>query len=200
MKKLVVIVLAVVVLVAGGLGGFAYAQGNGHEPMKGQKLIGTGGLGMFSDPEDDYQWINRAIFELVNPDCVAEITIERVFIIRDDGEVIYEGPGFDYDPGTGDRIDWDETMEPHEIRVILLWYYMRDEYGNWLTEDQAYQLTPHSYTVEVFWDGKKKGLPLLGWAYGNTFGYQRIDGEKQWSYSQEGNQMVNMKQKLKPKD
>ena len=42
MKKIAFLVLAVV-LIAGAVGGFAYAQGDTtHQPMTGQKLVGWG--------------------------------------------------------------------------------------------------------------------------------------------------------------
>ena len=51
MKKRIIGIALAVVLVAGGLGGLAYAQVNGHQPMTGQKLVGVGQLGHV-----DYDW------------------------------------------------------------------------------------------------------------------------------------------------
>ena len=79
MKKIIAIVLAVV-LVAGGLGGLAYAQANGHASMTGQKLFGSGAYALFQVPDGTYLE-HAGGFILTNPDCVSEITIDRVFIL-----------------------------------------------------------------------------------------------------------------------
>lgn len=65
MKKIIAVVLATV-LVAGGLGSFAYAQGT-YEPMKGEKLIGIGSLGSKFLHAEIYNgfWTG---FLLTNPD------------------------------------------------------------------------------------------------------------------------------------
>ena len=43
MKKVIIAVVLAVALLAGGLGGFVYANSNSHVPMTGQKLVIDGG-------------------------------------------------------------------------------------------------------------------------------------------------------------
>ncbi len=179
MKKIIAIVLAVVLLVAGGLGGFAYAQVNIEHPMLGQKLVGYGYFG-----ELDLEDINRTVqlhtmFVFINPDCVNKITIDGVFILDWDGSVLYEGY-------LGDSTE-PVIMKPHEVNAVELHDYI----------DPQEPLMP--VTVEIFWTGSQKsGLPLTGWA---QTGHLMFDGEENLvEGSVDENQMVNMEQKLKLKD
>ena len=170
MKKIIAILLAVVLLVAGGLGGFAYAT-NGHTPMTGQKLIGTGMLGSAVG----VYW--ETVFTFTNPDCVGEITIDRISIIRSDGTVIYEDT------------PWLEPIKPHGVRTIEL-----DEY---IEEPET--LPPDIYTVEIFWTkSHKKGLPLIGSSMTVVLELEgvQITGITGWY----ANEMVNMEQELEPED
>ncbi len=187
MKKIIAIVLAVV-LIAGGLGGFVYAQVNGHEPMTGQKLVG------FSAASVDGDIYFEGIVTFTNPDGVSEITIEQLSIIAPDGTVIHEGQLLDRE---GNPLP--QTLGPHEGGIIVLgdyvaWYYTLDP---WAFRD----FPLGGYTVEIFWSGShQQGLPLIGWSIivllelevgGNVI----IGPVSGWS-----TQMVNMEQKLKPED
>jgi len=212
MKKLIAVMLAVV-LIAGGLGGFAYAQANGHEPMKGEKLVGTGMLGSTEDPATPNYLGWWTFFKLTNPDCVGTITIERISVIRHDGTVIYEGPLLrlirDVDGEVVEEMEITD-IKPHRIRVLNLYYFMKDpdadDPDRWLTREEAFLLPRASYTVEVFWTAPGKGLPLIGWAH-MQFGAFNDEG-RPIHYDEGilgivtgfGTQMVNMKQKLEPGD
>ena len=173
MKKIIAIVLAVV-LVVGGLGGLAYAQSNSHEPMTGQKLVGYGFFGMLELEEpDDATCDLHTLFVFTNPDCVSEIMIDRVSIFAFDGTVLdtvlYEDPL--------------KVLEPHEVDGVELHDYI----------DPQDPLMP--VTVEIFWTGARKGLPLTGWA---QTGYSIFDGDENLLEVCVGeNPMVNVEQKLK---
>ncbi len=121
-----------------------------HEPMTGQKLVGSGLLG--TQPLDDGTYdYHETLSSFTNPNCVSEITIERISIFRMDGTVIYEGPLLT----RGGEL-WTEPMKPHETRLLSVHWYMPGE---------AECLLPIApYTVEICWSGSdKKGLPLTGW-------------------------------------
>ncbi len=169
MKKTIIAVVLAVVLLAGGLGGFVYASNNSHVPMTGQKLVGFGRLGL----PPDGSWLSMSWFNFTNPDCVSEITIERISLIRRDGTVIYEGPLLrlvrDENGEVVDEIPITESMKPHQIWGIggLSGFMKNPEAINpdrWLTFEEARNLTHNLYTLEIFWTGNKKGLPLIGWA------------------------------------
>ncbi len=172
-KKIIAIVLAV--LIAGGLGGFAYANNIQHEPMTGQKLVGYGFYGTL--PLEDDNADIHTMFVFTNPDCVNEITIDRVFILAFNGEVLHEValPG---DEG---------IIEPHEVSAVELHDYI----------DPQEPIMP--VTVEIFWTGDdNKGLPLIGWT---QTGYMLFDeGGNLLEVTVGENQMVNMEQELKSKD
>ncbi|MBA7648624.1 hypothetical protein ES703_56412 [subsurface metagenome] len=125
MKKIIAIVLAVM-LVAGGLGGFVYANSSSHQPMTGEKLVGTGRLGL----QPNGEWLSGSWFLFTNPDCVGKITIERISIIRGDGTVIYEGPLLELvrngDGEVVDRIPITTPMKPHRIWGVPLGHFMKD--------------------------------------------------------------------------
>jgi len=118
MKRLIAIMLAVV-LIAGGLGGFVYAQGI-HEPMTGQKLVGMGVYAEWTYPGGTNATMSSG-FMLTNPDGVSEITIERISVFAFDGTVIYEGPlrvkvDHEWEVYTG-------PLKPHETLQTGLEYY-----------------------------------------------------------------------------
>jgi len=153
MKKLIAVLL-LVVLVAGGLGGFAYAQTNEHEPMIGQKLVGMGSVGTIPSG-------TRANFAVsfTNPDCVSDITIERVSIIRDDGEVMFEGKLSEL-PASPPYVD---VLEPHQVVGIFVSLCIPDGSGGWLSYEEALALPMSSYIVEIFYSvNQDGGLPLIG--------------------------------------
>ncbi len=195
MKKLIAIVLAVV-LVAGGLGGFAYAQVNSsHVPMTGQKLVGHGAYGVFP-PEEDGTYLEVAgSFTVTNPDCVSEITIDRISIFDFDGIVIYEGDLFEVDWEGGEPVVtyWTEPLKPHEqrwIEVDSTMIYLRDQ--DYWEGDHIF------FTVEIFWSWTdKQGLPLIGWA-GGRIAKRDAEGHIIEFQSGSATQMVNMEQVLEP--
>ena len=170
MKKTIIAVVLAVVLLAGGLGGFAYAQSNSHVPMTGQKLVGYGRLGL----QPDGMWLSGSWFNITNPDCVSEITIERISLIRRDGTVIYEGPLLRLVRDENGEVEYEipitESMKPHQIwGGLALGRFMKDpEASNpdrWLRVEETRNLTLNHYTLEIFWSwSDKKGLPLIGWA------------------------------------
>ncbi len=169
MKRIIIAVVLAVVLIAGGLGGFVYATNGSHEPMTGQKLVGTG----LNGSAVGVYW--ETGFTFTNPDGVSEITIEQISIIRSDGTVIYEGT------------PWLEPIKPHGVRTIEL-----DEY---IEEPET--LPPDIYTVEIFW-GKshKKGLPLIGSSMTVVLELDGVEvtGITGWFATE----MVNMEQTLEP--
>ncbi len=210
MKKVIAILLAVV-LVVGGLGAFAYAQGT-HEPMKGDKLIGIGSLGSKFLHAEIYNgfWTG---FSLTNPDGVSEITIERISIIRGDSTVIYEGPLLHQKVVDNEVVESIPitTLKPHEIHHISLQWYMPDpddldhEWMNGFSEARLLPLV--GYTVEIFWTAPKKGLLLIGWAY-QQHGFLNAEGVPLMSeegiyvgvVTGFGTPMVNMEQEFEPED
>ena len=178
MKKIIAIVLVVVLLVAGGIGGFVYANNNSY-PMTGQKLFGYGFYGEHYIEEIGRTVQLHTMFVFTNPDCVNEITIDGVFILNWDGAVLYEG----YLLGFTEPV----IIKPHEVNSVELHDYI----------DPQELLMP--VTVEIFWAGSQKsGLPLTGWA---QTGHLMFGGEENLvEGSVDENQMVNMEQKLKLKD
>ena len=134
MRKVVIVLLAIT-LVLGGLGGFAYA--NTHEAMVGQKLIGYGPFGYNPSNEEEVYY---TLFTITNPDCERDINVERVSIIRADGEVLYEGQPF-------------TTLQPHSVNWIRLVDFLGVDAGD---------IDCRFYTVEILWDAHSKCLPLTG--------------------------------------
>ena len=186
MKRIITILLALVLLVTGGLSGFAYAQVNGHQPMTGQKLVGYGPCMVDADIYFE------GVFYFTNPDCVSEITIEQVSIIKEDGTVIHEGELLDRE---GNPLS--QTLGPHEAGAIVLSDYVARYYGlgRWDYRD----FPRGGYTVEIFWTvSHKQGLPLIGSSITNTLELEEgtnkiIDAKTAWE-----TEMVNVKQVLTP--
>ena len=154
-----------------------------------QKLVGTGFLGSAVG----VYW--ETGFTFTNPDCVSEITIERISIIKNDGTVIYEGKllRFSWDEESGKFVGtpWLEPMKPHEIRSIELDQYMQ--------EPPPESLPPDMYTVEIFWTKRhQQGLPLIG---SSSTVVLEVDGVKITGITGwYANEMVNMAQALEPED
>ena len=180
-KKIIGIILAAA-LVAAGLGGFAYATNNSHEVMMGQKLVGWGTVG--TDAQNAFF---KSLFFFTNPDCVSEITIDRVSIFDLDGTILYEGPLLS--PSEGPQ--WAGPMKPHEQRFIVLYQYVCDP-G---TPIQDIPCAP--YTVEIFWTKSHwRGLPLIGWSWEEV--EKLDDGNMIQSLSASVTEMVNMRQRVGP--
>ncbi len=176
-KKIIGIVLAAA-LVAAGLGGFAYANNGSLEPMTGQKLVGQG---TYAEWEDNgiLNYMDAYIL-LTNPDCVSEITIDRISVFTYDGILVYEDPlRVKVDGG------WEEytgPMKPHQTLETVLSFY--DLPGGDREVDMV-------YTVEIFWTwADKKGLPLIGWISGALV---RRDNGGELEFAGV-TQMVNMEQ------
>ena len=150
-----------------------------------QKLVGTGGWYQ-SPPQDDGTYIQgTGSFTLLNPDCVSEITIDRILFFSLYGEVIYDS----VEDGWPDEDQpWTEPVKPHEIR--------------WIEVDSLMQRLERPpadvvFTIEVFWTGAREGLPLTGWA--NTSIVRRnTEGGILGFESMAETQMVNMEQALGP--
>jgi len=199
MKKIIVILLAVV-LVAAGLGSLAYANSNSHVPWRGDKLIGTSPFGTDQYSADEHRTMH-ASFIFTNPDCVNKIKIGGISIIRGDGTVIYEGPLLwqrheDGEIVESTIVDW--SMEPHDIWSVVLMCYMPDPGDpdhEWMSLDEALAQPLAQYTVEISWGVHRKGgLPLIGKV-------QTIKRTVEFGEVMEsafGTQMVNMEQALKP--
>jgi len=187
-------------LVAGGLGGFAYANSNSHVPWRGDKLIGTSPFGRLQYSPDE-RLTMHASFIFTNPDCVNKIKIGRISIIREDGTVIYEGPLLrqrqeDLEIVESTIVDW--PMEPHDIWSVDLMCYMPDPGDpdhEWMNLDEALAQPLAQYTVEIFWGVHRKGgLPLIG----KVQTIKRTVEFEEVMESAFGTQMVNMEQLLKP--
>ncbi|MFC2123160.1 hypothetical protein ACFLRP_05700, partial [Bacteroidota bacterium] len=158
MKKKLSLSLLAVVFILAGFGGGVYAVGD-HQPAKGEKLVGVSQLG--TRTINEFPLIKhelRSHFRITNPDCVAEINITKVSIIKGDETLIYEGPyiriiGYGLSPA---REVITEPMSPHEVRNIPLMYYMwtgeddpnLTDPSNWMTLTQAVQQGKANYTVE----------------------------------------------------
>jgi len=85
MKKMSLIFL-VFVLALAALAGGVHAGGDIH-PVTANRLIGVGELGTLPGPDITIY----TMFAFTNPDDVEEITITKVSIIEDNGNLVYEG-------------------------------------------------------------------------------------------------------------
>ena len=165
--------------------------------MSKQKLIGVGQVGKVTTPRGtEVRYWTR--FDFTNPDCVAKIDIERISLIRGDGVTIYSGPMLQLKrSGTGEVVKEkaiNEPMKPHEVRSIMLRYFMKDpKTRKWLTPREATRLDSASYTLEIFWSGKERGLPLIGWIWLPRL-EREVDGSTTVGVS--STQMLNMEQQL----
>ena len=185
MKKIIAVFLAVV-LIAGGLGGLVYASNNSLEPMTGQKLVGQGICGRQPLPDPETYETFNTMFIFTNPDCVSEITIDRISIFDYDGTVIYDSAR---DGWIEDEVTWTKPMKSHELRGIELSEYLPSS-----EEEEFYTFC----TVEVFWTkSHKEGLPLTGWASTGIV-RRNTEGGILGFESMAETQMVNMEQVLKP--
>ena len=153
-----------------------------------QKLVGYGG---YAEWEDDgiHKCLNTS-FMLTNPDCVSEITIDRISVFAYDGRVVYEGPLLKW----REEIPWTEPMIPHETRSSELEQYVSG--FEWPPEASEVWM---NFTAEIFWSGAKDGLPLTGWVSGAII---RRDAEGHLIELELAGttQMVNMEQALDSED
>ena len=180
MKKTITLLLGVALIVL-GIGGIALASGIlPHGQITGEKLVGWGPHRTHENEAGDTTNI-YVMYQLSNPDCVSEITIEKICIMGQDGSVHYEGELLGRDDAAIPQV-----ILPHQIRVIFLkWYGI--EYG-------ILGQTSTFYTVEVFWSQNgKKGLALSGW------GEEQHWVEGKGFVAKHYIKMENMKQKAKVK-
>lgn len=119
-----------------------------------QKLVG---FGSYAEWEDDgiHKCLKTTLI-LTNPDCISEITIDRISVFAYDGRLVYEGPLLKW----REEIPWTEPMKPHEMRESELDQYVSG--FEWPSESEVWM----GFTVEIFWSGAKDGLPLTGWVSG----------------------------------
>ena len=180
MKKLIIILLAVILL-AGGVGGYAYAQ-TMHQPVVGQKLIGFGALSVFFEAENNTAMYSR--FLITNPDCVSQVTDIEILIIKDDG-MEYTGVMV-RPPSTPSPIT---VLAPHESGIVDLVSCVcpgENDPRNWPSG---------AYTVEISWKGSKGGLPLIGLSWMATATFNSITGDVTENVTTQAvSQMVNMTQ------
>ena len=195
MKK-IILILVTLVLIVGGLGTAVYAAGL-HVPMTGEKLVGQGRMGTRGvGPTFTF----FSVFRFTNPDCVGTITITRISIMKSGGTVVYEGPLLRQEVSGGEVVDdseWMEPMNPHEGRDIDLWTYFPDPLDpnhTWMSKLEAYDQPLRGYSVEIFYETERKGLPLVGDAF-TTREFVRSTGDiQQTGYL---SPMFNLKQKLR---
>lgn len=138
-----------------------------HVPITGQKLVGQG---IFSPVPGDGDTI-YTVFSFTNPDCVREVTIEKISIFRMDGTVAYEG-----------SLKGTATIKAHETGTVDLNVYV------------SHHDSPGFYTVEIFWSEAQKGLSLTGWS--NTVIISQDGGQTAGIKTISQTLMVNMVQAL----
>jgi hypothetical protein len=192
MKKRLLLSLVIASLILGGLSGIVYAVGE-HKPMHGEKLLGIGPLG--TQPSTGVTY--NTLFLFTNPDDSEDITIERLSVIRGDGEPVYEGPLV---RGFGENRVIISTMAPHEIMGINLRQLMWTGGGepdnvvdpdNWMSIDDAMAQRIWTYTVEIAWEAEGSVTPLTGW-------HRKIRSEpvgEEWETTATEIPMVNLKQR-----
>jgi hypothetical protein len=183
MKKILVISLIVTILITGVVSGMVYAGGT-HQPLVGNKLIGTGYLGL--GPDGTRNMVTN--FRITNPDCKKDIYIDSIAVLSPGprgANEIYHGPLYlpDISNPNNPRLD-SHTLWPHRILglslSVLMW---TNETGNsqpmdpanWLTAEEALLLPLSSYTVEIKWhaqDNDPSVCQLIGWQYGVTSEYR----------------------------
>jgi hypothetical protein len=161
-KRIILILLAVAVVIGAVAGGITYAQME-HQAMKGSKLVGTAWLGTKARDTGNITFVWTGTFGINNPDCVNDINIERLSIIKDDGSVVYEGDLLQCGEDVNDPRQPVTILQPHEQLFIPLDWWMPDGAGGWLTADEASSQDMRGYTVEILWSGERKGLEISGY-------------------------------------
>ena len=160
-KRIILIVLALALVIGAVAGGLVYAQVE-HQPMTGNKLVGTAMLGTLAQETGDVTFYWTGIFAINNPDCVHNINIERLSIIKDDGSVVYEGDLLQCGEYVNDPRQSVTNLQPHEQVFIPLNWWMPDGAGGWLSPDETSSQDMQGYTVEILWSGARKGLEISG--------------------------------------
>ena len=162
-----------------------------------QKLVGQGAYVDVLMPNGTIYDMGTN-FAFTNPDCVSEITIDRISIFTLDGTAIYEGPLLRSGDGVIVETPWMEPMRPHETRIIRLDEMVPYAFPDWMEvlESENEMI----YTVEIFWSGAKEGLPLTGWASTSIVKRESPSREVIDIISGWASQMVNMEQALDSED
>jgi len=177
MRKIIYIsLLAVILIVLGAVGG-VYAID--HQPLQGNKLTGTGALGIAQLGPSTNSW--STVFLITNPDCNSDIKINKVSLIRCDEnlntEVVYEGPLINTTlSGTRTIVT---NLSPHQTVEVALpsWMYTGGgsdpndptEANDWMDPGTASSQPRDIYTFEIKWT--TKGLPLIGQRITNFSAY-----------------------------
>lgn len=206
MKKRILVLIAVglVALVAGGV--TALAQGDSHQPMIGQKLVGIGGIGRYEILPSETWTIDNTVFRITNADCARDVTIEKLCILDSEGNPVYEGPfqkvtpevilvpddpdyvTVDIDSVTRETLT---TLGPHEGVDVVLSFWVPDGSGGWLSASDAAIAIIRNYTVEIYYSTARGGLGLVGQAeyFEAQFLPSGLTFDSKWSVP-----MVNLKQ------
>jgi hypothetical protein len=145
MKKRIILIVMALALVIGALaGGITYAQME-HQPIYGNKLVGTLTVGYTIEPQGKLNFAGH--FVITNPDCLHDIIITRLAVLDTSGDVIMEGP-----PGD---LDFPVVLGPHQSVFIPV----------------ELDLGPvcEVITAEIAWEAKKGTCPLTGVAYQASF-------------------------------
>ncbi len=179
MKRLMITILLTVLLVVCGLGSTACAQANRYDAMFEQKLVGMGFYG--TEPFGDRTLLFRPSFVFTNPDGVSKISIERISIFAENGEVWYDGPLLHCSDG---KTLWTDPMEPHETRFI-------NAFPECMPMLPDLTIPLNAITIEIVWSSIEEGLALTGWQQSGCLNYDAegnlIDFQAVWE-----TQMVNM--------
>ena len=144
----------------------------------------------YAEWEDDgiRKCLNTGLI-LTNPDCVSEITIDRISVFAYDGRLVYEGPFLKW----REEIPWDEPLKPHETRQSDLNQYLSG--FEWPSESEVWM----NFTVEIYWTKSHwGGLPLTG-LVGSAIIRRDSMGNLIELELAGSTQMVNIEQKLKLK-
>jgi hypothetical protein len=173
MKREMVIALAVALALVIGLGSIAYAAYYTHQPMTGQKMVGTYLMGRWDEgPVVHVESAPSVIFS--NPDCKHDLAVTRTSIIRQDGAVMYEGPATDLG-----------LLKPHQAAGGSLAFGLKNpETGAAISPDEALSNPAYTglYTVEFIWTGK--GLPPTATILERIRRVDESTGSPQISYSE----------------
>lgn len=157
-----------------------------EEPMTRGKLVGQGSYAEWED--DGIHKLLNAGFILTNPDCVSEITVDRISVFAYDGRLVYEGPLLKWREG----IPWDEPMEPHETRQSDLDQYVSG--FEWPSESEVWM----HFSVEISWTkSHSRGLPLTG-SVGSMIIRRDSEGHLIELELAGSTEMVNVEQVLTP--
>jgi len=163
-RKVILIGVAVTLALVLGVGGLVQAQmPKGHEVVSGHRLLGVGWCDSYC-AEEMGMWRGEqyldTLFIVTNPNCDRYITIDRMFILNEAEELVYDSEWVEVPTIPGE-------LSPHEI-----WEFYLSEYVEPSETEGWWQPPQHmdKYTVEIIWDGETYGWwwrarvsPLAGW-------------------------------------